>query len=104
MFRQCENRAGEAATLDSLGYVAHQTGQHAEALTCYGQTLALYREIGDAYSEADTLDRLGQAHAALGQSAEARCAWHQAMDLYRSQHRGPDARRIHQLLAGAPDG
>jgi tetratricopeptide (TPR) repeat protein len=92
----------EADTLDSLGYIAHHTGQHTHALDYYRQAVAVYREHGDAWLVAETLDRLGQTYAALGDHEQARAAWRQALQLYQTQQGLPagdvDIERVqHQL-------
>lgn len=92
---------GLAANLDSLGYIARQTGQYDQALRYYQEAITLNRETGDVYSEADTLDMLGHIHATLGHHDQARDAWQQALTLYRSQHRTDDADRIQQQLANS---
>ena len=96
-----DDRAAEAATLDSLGYIAHRTGQHTHALEHHHEVLALLRDLGDAYHEADTLARIGDVHQARGHHAEARDAWQQARNLYRRQHRPNDVDRIQQRLAAS---
>jgi tetratricopeptide (TPR) repeat protein len=78
-----------ADTLDSLGYIAHHTGQHTPALDYYRQALTLFREYGDTYDEADTLVHLGQTYAALGDHEQARAGWRQALELYQAQQRTP---------------
>ncbi|MGQ0775107.1 MAG: tetratricopeptide repeat protein [Pseudonocardiales bacterium] len=89
---------GEAVALDSLGYLANLTGEHAQALDYYHQALALYNGLGDVYSEANTLDCLAQSYAALGRYGHARRAWQHAVELYETQHRTNDAERVLQQL------
>ena len=89
--------------MDSLGYLAHHTGQHTQALDYYQQALTLFGDLGNTYDEADTLDHLGQAHAALGQHDQARHAWQQALELYQAQHRTTDADRVQQQLDDLDD-
>lgn len=89
---------GESATLDSLGYIAHHTGDHHQALDHYHHALTLRRTLGAAYSVAGTLDSVGHPHAALGQYEQARAVWREALELYRDQGRDADAERVqHQL-------
>lgn len=105
IFRQHEHWQGQANTLDSLAYLASETGEHGRAVDFYLQALALFRRLGDAYEEADTLVRLGSAHAALAQWDHARTDWGQALQLYRAQRRCDEVERVLRLLEVAePNG
>jgi tetratricopeptide (TPR) repeat protein len=98
LFRHHGEVRGEADTLDSLGYIAHRTGDHLQALGHYQEALKLCRDANDASHEVNTLDHLGETRAALGQPDQARAAWEQALELYRAQHRTADAERVRQQL------
>ncbi|MFJ4525549.1 tetratricopeptide repeat protein [Streptomyces sp. NPDC088810] len=91
--------------MDSLGYLAHRTGEHALALAHCGQALTLRRELGDAFEEADTLAKLGDVHDCLGRADRASKAWEQARSLYLAQRRPGPAARVDQKLrcGGVPD-
>jgi tetratricopeptide (TPR) repeat protein len=89
---------GEAHTLDSLGYIAHHTDQHTQAVDYYQRALDLFRDIDDDYETADTLERIGHPLMALGRHEQARDTWQQALELFHSQHRAADAERVRQLL------
>ncbi|MEU7524264.1 tetratricopeptide repeat protein [Saccharothrix sp. NPDC042600] len=97
---------GRAAVLDNLGYTAHHSGHHREAVEHYRQALDLWRDLGNLHEAADVLDHLGHPHLALGQHERARTAWHEARDLYLRQGRDEDAARVQHHLAdpstGAP--
>ncbi|RKT55835.1 AfsR/SARP family transcriptional regulator [Saccharothrix australiensis] len=93
----------EAHVLDTLGYVDHHTGRHAQAVDHYRQALTLYRPLGSTYYAADTLDRLGHPHLALGRRHEARAVWRQALELYRRQGREADADRVLRQLRDLGD-
>jgi tetratricopeptide (TPR) repeat protein len=98
LHRHHHNSAGEAGTLDSLGYIAHHTGDHHQSLDYYHSALALFRGIGAAYEVADTLDGVGHPHGALGRHEQARTVWREALQLYRDQGRDADAECVqHQL-------
>jgi tetratricopeptide (TPR) repeat protein len=47
---------GAADALDTLGYIAHHTGQHTDALDYFRRAVALYRDLGDVFHVPDTLD------------------------------------------------
>jgi tetratricopeptide (TPR) repeat protein len=98
--RRHRDRELEADALDTLGYVAHHTGDLSRALDHYRRALALLREIGHDYLEANVLERLGHTHHALGHHDLARTAWLQAIELYRAQRRAKDAADLRQLLDG----
>jgi len=99
LYRRIDHAEGEAATLDSLGYIEQHTDGHRQAVDHYQQALILRRSIGNTYSCASTLDSLGHPHVALGQHEEARAAWQQALELYQEQGRDTDAARVRRQLA-----
>lgn len=86
--------AGQAQTLDSLGYIDHHSGHHQDAIQHYLQAISLYRDLDNTYETADTLDRLGHPYAALGRHDQARAVWRQARDLYRQQGRDQEADQL----------
>lgn len=59
IFREKENRRGEAVTLYILGLVNLRKGKTDEALKYLEQALALHRAGGDRYEEARTLNAMG---------------------------------------------
>lgn len=56
---------GEANAWDTMGYLAHRTGRHHEAVDCYRRALSLLGDLGHTYQVAAIRDRLGDPHAAL---------------------------------------
>jgi tetratricopeptide (TPR) repeat protein len=104
LYRSCPGtQYGEANTLDSLGYIAHHTGRHNEAVDYYRRSIRLFQNIGHTYLEADVLERLGQCCISIGQRKQADTAWRQALELFRAQGRLADAERVQRQLA-ADDG
>ncbi|MGQ4267059.1 AfsR/SARP family transcriptional regulator [Nocardiopsis changdeensis] len=91
-------RAGEAASLDSLGNIAALSGRHSEAIEYYHQAIQVYRVLRDAFEEANTLSGIAEAHDALGEADAAREAWLKALDLYRAQHRTEQVRETEERL------
>jgi DNA-binding SARP family transcriptional activator/tetratricopeptide (TPR) repeat protein len=96
--RRHRDRELEATTLDSLGYIAHNTGQQIQALDYYRQALSLLRDLSHDYHEANTLERIGHTHRALGHHDMTHATWRQALELYQAQQRANDASRIQQHL------
>jgi tetratricopeptide (TPR) repeat protein len=90
---------GQGATLDSLGYIAHHTHHHTQAVSYYRQALAVMRERGNAYHEADILDHIAEAYLALHQYDRARDTWKQALTLYQRQQRLTDAQNVMRRLS-----
>ncbi|MFE5026022.1 hypothetical protein ACFRAO_22540 [Streptomyces sp. NPDC056656] len=85
---------GQAATWDTLGYIARHTGRTEPALHSYGEALTHFQSIGNANREADTWSKLGAIHAERGEDARAREAWTTAPALYREQGRSAAAHRM----------
>jgi tetratricopeptide (TPR) repeat protein len=96
--RHHHNADGEAATLDSLGYIDQHTGRHTHAITHYRHALTLYRDLSHTHYTANTLDRLGHPHVALDQPEQARAVWREVLRLYREQGRLDAATRVQQQL------
>ncbi|WP_132114922.1 hypothetical protein [Actinocrispum wychmicini] len=63
LHRNHRSSGGMTHTLDSLGFIEHQTGNHRRGIGHYHEALILYRNLGAAYEVADTLDRMGHSHA-----------------------------------------
>src|SRR5688500_4066124 len=89
---------GEAATSDSLGYIAHHHGRDADAVEHYRHALKLYRQLDNSYEEASVLQHFGDVLAAVGRHADARDARRQALTLCRAQGRTEGADAVLALL------
>ncbi len=98
LYHRLQDPRGEADVADTLGLVAHRTGDHLQAIGHYHHAIALRRAQTNTYETAHTLDRMGHPHAALGRQEEARMFWREALALYREQSRDTDAIRIQQQL------
>jgi DNA-binding SARP family transcriptional activator len=86
------------ADLDSLGGAHHERGDDAEAVDCYRQALALFRESGDRHLEATILTHLGDVQHATGEHDAARKTWRQALDILTDlDHSDADAVRAKVL-------
>lgn len=85
-------------TLDSLGYIHHHLGDHAQAVHHYEQSVALSGRLGDCYTEATTQGRMGDTYLVLGDHSTAEKMWGQALTLLdRLSH--PDAQDVRAKLA-----
>lgn len=89
---------GAAATLESLGYIAHHTGHHQQAIEYYQQALTLLSTLGQRYQSAVVLDYLGHPLVVLGAYEQARVVWREALQLHREHGRDTDAARVQQQL------
>ncbi|WP_223256670.1 tetratricopeptide repeat protein [Micromonospora endophytica] len=90
-----------AGAWDSLGY-AYRHHDLDQAVSCYRQALALYRQLGDRLNEGLTLRHLGETEQAAGDPASARRSWQRALDiLVELAH--PDADQVRTLLDGLAD-
>ncbi|WP_433269194.1 BTAD domain-containing putative transcriptional regulator [Actinosynnema sp. CS-041913] len=96
--KELGHREGEAATSDSLGFIAHHHGRDTDAVRHYHHTLDLYRELDNSYEEASVLRHLGDVHAALGDGEQARTCWRQALTLFEAQGRVEDIEAATALL------
>lgn len=94
---------GMAATLDSLGFIAHRLGDSHQALDYFGQALTIFRDLGNRYQKADTLLNIGDVHRDLGAPAECRRFWREALALYRSQHRTAKVEQVERRLRDLAD-
>ena len=87
LHREIGYRAGEADTLDSLGYIHNQVKDHRQAAECYAQAAEIYHEIGDRFHRAGSQIGLGDALLYVRKQAAARKTWEQALTclLYTSR-------------------
>lgn len=97
-YRDHPDPEGEASALDTLGYIAHRTGAHQEAIRHHRQVLALSRDLGHTCNVVYTLDELGHPYAALGRRDQARAVWREASRVYRAQGHDAAADRVRRQL------
>jgi tetratricopeptide (TPR) repeat protein len=71
LFRDANDRFGQAGALTNLAQVRSRLHQHERAVDCLRESLALFHTIGHPYGGATTLNGLGEALLAAGQPAEA---------------------------------
>ncbi|WP_233223709.1 tetratricopeptide repeat protein [Amycolatopsis sp. CA-128772] len=97
--RRHRNPIGEAKALDSLGYIAHHTGDYRQAIAYYEQAVSRHRALGNTTEAVNSLDRLGHPYVALGQHELAGAVWREALEMYQDQSRDTDAARVQGRLS-----
>ena len=84
IFRELDDRDGEARALTELGVLRRLTGDHQQATGLQEQALAIFRELGDRNGEAWVLTRLGTLHRrASGDYPRAAVLLQQALAIFR---------------------
>ena len=80
-------REDEAWTLDALGFLLQDEGEHAQALEVFARSLALWRDLGQDRAQAKVrnamafgLSALGEPERALEEYARAAALWQQVGD------------------------
>jgi tetratricopeptide (TPR) repeat protein len=69
-----DDRLGEAAAWDSLGYVHRHLGGYREAIACYRRASDLTDQLGARFNQADALIHLGEAYRASSAAANRTCS------------------------------
>jgi len=77
------NRAEEGTTLNNIGGIYDLQGRYGEALTAYGEALAIAREVSDRAGEGTTLNNIGLVYCYQGQYEEALVVLQQALAIRR---------------------
>ncbi len=85
LYRQDNNRQGEARMLTALGIVAHIQRDYTTAENYYQQALTIQQMIGDRTGEAGSLMSLGQAARSRGDYSRAAELIENAMTIFQSQ-------------------
>ena len=98
--QRLNDRPGEAATLNTLGYLSESMGRLQDAEHYFAQALPIWRAIGNRAGEGDTLSGLGTLAVALGQTDEATRYFQQALAIRREvSNRGGEAANLNDLGA-----
>ncbi len=84
VFRQAQDRQGEADALSGLGNTYARFGELDKALGFYQQALPLYQQVGDRGSTALMLSRLGQLLQRQNQPVVAIVLYKQAVSVYET--------------------
>lgn len=80
-FSSENEKDGEAAVHDTLGFTHRARGDHKAAIHHYGQAVELRRETGNRYAESTTLTRLGEVQLANNKPDEAVATWRLAVEI-----------------------
>src|SRR5262249_39817337 len=84
LFKDADDRSGEAATLHSLGSIYKYLSENRKSLDYYSQALSLRRAAGDRRGEAETLDSTGMVYDSLGEKNKALDCFNQSLPLWRT--------------------
>ncbi|MBW4613252.1 MAG: CHAT domain-containing protein [Desmonostoc vinosum HA7617-LM4] len=84
LWRQVDDKAGEAITLLGMGKVYDSSGEKQQALSYYNQALTILRAVGHKGGEATTLTSIGLVYSDLGEKQEALKYFNQALPITRA--------------------
>ncbi len=99
LLHELGDRQGEAAAVDTLARIAHQVGDHTEAVSLFENAAELYRAENDDYTTANVLVGLGHPLLALELREQAEEVWRQALAMLEQQGRDDEADRVRKQLA-----
>lgn len=88
----------EADRQGVLGYIAHRTGKHGQAIRHYRAAARRLREVGNEGEEIAILGRLAESYLALGQVDAARGMWCRVRAWYRQQGIAEQAERVRRRI------
>lgn len=74
LFRQVDDSVLAASVMDTMGFIQHRLGNHAEAVGCYRKALDLFASLNSLYKAAEAAEHLAESYQALGDPAKARAA------------------------------
>jgi len=81
LYRQIDDRQGEANSLGALGVAYHSLGEYQRAIAFHQQQLDITREIGYKQQEAKSLGNLGAAYDSLGDYQQAIVFHQQSLEI-----------------------
>jgi tetratricopeptide (TPR) repeat protein len=82
LYRQVDDKAGQARAWRELGFLHWATGDYGTALTYCRNALQLHRQLGDIEGEATALHNLAEIYRDLGSPRQALTQYEQALSLY----------------------
>ncbi len=77
-------RYTESTLLNNVAVTYHQTGQYAEAIRAYEDSLAISRQQADRRNQAKTLQNLGAVYLSMGQYEQALALTQESIDLAKA--------------------
>jgi tetratricopeptide (TPR) repeat protein len=83
LYRESEDRDGEASAFNGIGIVEGRQSRYADALQSLQQALALYQQVGDKDGEAQVRTNTGDIEENQGRHADALESYEQALLLYK---------------------
>jgi tetratricopeptide (TPR) repeat protein len=83
IYREIEDRWGQATAVNGLGVIAWSQGSPAEAWTCFEQSLRWYEQVGDRRGQCRALSNLGDVAIYWGDYSEAHCLLGQCLPICR---------------------
>ena len=83
LFKQVEDRLGEANVLTGLGDLESKLGRNDQARVAHTEARALYKQEQNRLGEANVLRGLGHLESKLGRNDQARVAYTEARALYK---------------------
>ena len=84
LWRRLGDRAEEAQSLHTLGYLHHASFEPRKALDYYQQALTMRQDLGDLVGEAQTLHNIAAAYSSLFSLTEAEKHYEQALERRRA--------------------
>jgi len=79
LFRQLGDSVLTASVMDTLGFIQHRLGHHADAVDCYREAMDLFGSMNSLYKSAEAAEHLAESYQALGDPAKARAALRDAL-------------------------
>jgi CHAT domain-containing protein/Tfp pilus assembly protein PilF len=71
LYRQADDRAGEAKTLNNMALCYRPLGQYEHALELYQQALTIVRELADRFTEGVITNNIGVVYSTMNRYTEA---------------------------------
>ncbi|MFD7318841.1 tetratricopeptide repeat protein [Streptomyces sp. NPDC059883] len=97
--REVFDAVGEAATLNALGALHHDRGDHEQALRRCADALAVVERTVERSGLADVLFTLAKVNLARSERDEAVSLYQRACDIYREQENWPNEDKARLLFA-----
>jgi tetratricopeptide (TPR) repeat protein len=83
LFRELDDRQGQAASLTNFGIMYGLLGRTDEAIACLRESLSIRRALGDRYRQASPLANLGTVYQRVGRYEEAIGCLRESLAVFR---------------------